>query len=117
MEQRTEGPRIFSLDEARQLLPTVKRLTAEAVRESEQLVGRARQVRESDPRHEALVAELQEVVSRWAADVRELGAEVKGLWLVDFDNGQGYYCWSYPEETLSHYHSYEDGFAGRMKIM
>jgi serine/threonine protein kinase len=38
------------------------------------------------------------------------------LWLVDFDNGQGYYCWSYPEATISHYHAYDDGFAGRMSI-
>jgi len=25
------------------------------------------------------------------------GLEVKGLWLVDFDNGSGYYCWRYPK--------------------
>ena len=31
------------------------------------------------------------------------GLEVKGLWLVDFDNGSGYYCWQYPEEGLQFY--------------
>ena len=24
--------------------------------------------------------------------------------------------WRYPEETIGHFHSYEDGFAGRMPI-
>jgi hypothetical protein len=35
---------------------------------------------------------------------------------VDFDNGDGYYCWCYPEHSITHYHGYSDGFAGRMKI-
>jgi hypothetical protein len=55
-------------------------------------------------------------VNGWAADVQALGPEVKGLWLVDFDNGHGYYCWCYPEAAILHYHAYEDGFAGRVKI-
>jgi len=38
------------------------------------------------------------------------------LWLVDFDNGEGYYCWSYPEPAITHYHGYDDGFAGRISI-
>ena len=36
---------------------------------------------------------------------------------VDFDSGEGYYCWRYPEAAVQHYHGYEDGFAGRMKIV
>jgi hypothetical protein len=35
---------------------------------------------------------------------------------VDFDNGEGYYCWSYPEPAITHYHGYEEGFAGRISI-
>ncbi len=49
-------------------------------------------------------------------EVQSLGLEAKGLWLVDFDNGEGYYCWCYPEETVAHYHGYEDGFRGRTRI-
>jgi hypothetical protein len=45
-----------------------------------------------------------------------LGAEVKGVWLVDFDNGSGYYCWRWPETTVDHFHSYEEGFGGRSRI-
>jgi hypothetical protein len=56
------------------------------------------------------------VVNEWAEGVRALGVEVKGIWLVDFDNGSGYYCWRWPEPSLQYYHSYEEGFAGRMRI-
>ena len=52
----------------------------------------------------------------WADEVKAMGLEAKGMWLVDFDNGEGYYCWSYPEETISHYHGYDEGFAGRIPI-
>ena len=44
-----------------------------------------------------------------------LGADVKGLWLVDFDTGAGYYCWKWPEEELAYFHGYEEGFAGRAR--
>jgi hypothetical protein len=60
--------------------------------------------------------EIESVMSEWAAGVIELGIEVKGPWLADFDNGSGYYCWRYPEDDLSCFHSYEDGFKGRMRI-
>jgi len=45
-----------------------------------------------------------------------LGLEVKGLWLVDFDNGSGYFCWTWPEEGLEYFHGYEEGFEGRTRI-
>lgn len=108
--------RIFSLDEARELLPTVQHLTAEAVREAEQLAARLQGMAEDHPDHDQLAGDLNDIVMAWAQHLRELGVEVKGLWLADFDNGEGYYCWAYPEPSLSHYHGYEDGFAGRMTI-
>ena len=58
----------------------------------------------------------QEIVNQWAQRVTALGCEVKGAWLVDWDNGDGYFCWRYPEETISHHHGYDEGFAGRVAI-
>lgn len=46
----------------------------------------------------------------------EEGAEVKGLWLVDFDNGEGYWCWKFGEDDIYYEHSYEAGFPGRKLI-
>ena len=67
-------------------------------------------------RHLEPDARIRDVVSRWIRAMEALGVEVKGPWLVDFDNGQGYYCWRWPEERLEHYHGYEEGFAGRIRI-
>jgi hypothetical protein len=109
--------RVFSLDEARDLLPTVKRLTEEAAREADAVSDRLRELDEQDPEHARLSDQLSGIVANWAAAMHALQLEAKGLWLVDFDNGEGYYCWSYPENTIAHFHGYEDGFAGRMKIV
>ena len=95
--------RVFTLDEARALLPEVRRITNTAVAKFEELA-------------EELESERQTLVERWARDVRALGVEVKGLWLVDFDSGAGYYCWKYPEAGLDHFHGYEEGFTGRLKL-
>ena len=95
--------RTFTLEEARALLPRVKDLTAEAVLRYGQLSGELEDERES-------------VVQDWIREVRSLGVEIKGLWLVDFDSGAGYYCWKYPEAGLDHFHGYEEGFGGRLPL-
>jgi hypothetical protein len=108
---------IFTLTEARELLPVVRDATADAVRQAEALADAIDNLEEDDPQRPALGAELKAIVDDWAERIREMGLEAKGLWLVDFDNGEGYYCWKHPEASLLHYHGYEEGFAGRMKIV
>lgn len=112
----SEDRPIFSLQQARDLLPQIKHLTADAVRRAESLASQLKGLGEDDPTHRMLGDALRDVVNGWADEVRALGLEAKGMWLVDFDNGEGYYCWSYPEETVAHFHGYEDGFAGRIRI-
>jgi hypothetical protein len=107
---------IFSLAQARALLPEVKMLTADAVIRAEAVTAELQQISEADPAHAQLTETLREIVDTWATAVRGLGLEAKGLWLVDFDNGEGYYCWRYPEAVIGHYHGYDDGFAGRIPI-
>ena len=63
-----------------------------------------------------LEAKLRTVVSRWIRQMEALGVAVKGLWLVDFDNGSGYYCWRWPEERLEWYHGYDEEHAERIRI-
>jgi hypothetical protein len=107
---------IFSLAQARELLPQVKLLTADAVIRAEAVSAELQRLSEADPAHAQLSAALREIVDNWAEAVRAMGLEAKGLWLVDFDNGEGYYCWKYPEAAIAHYHGYDDGFAGRIPI-
>jgi hypothetical protein len=104
--------KIFTYEEAAALLPEVQRLTTNAVEEVERL---ALVENDADERP-ANVAEYEEIVSRWARAVIDLGIEVKGLWLIDFDNGSGYYCWKYPEPGLQFFHEYDTGFGGRVQL-
>jgi hypothetical protein len=95
--------KIFSYEDACALLPEVQRLTDVAVEQVEQ-------IEEAEPEV------YQQIVADWAESVMALGIEVKGLWLVDFDSGGGYYCWKYPEPALEFFHGYEEGFTGRVKL-
>jgi len=94
----------FTYEEASKLLPEVQRLTSEAVAECEDL-------------SESEAAEAQAILTQWAQSILALGVEVKGLWLVDFDCGVGYYCWHYPEPSLQFFHGYEEGFGGRVPMV
>jgi hypothetical protein len=96
--------------------PRVRDLTATAIRQIEALVNRVQSREEMERRKPEIQEAIDTIVRKWAAEITALGCEVKGLWLVDWDSGDGYYCWRYPEDTISHFHSYEDGFAGRVPI-
>jgi len=109
MTRAEAGSRIFTYAEAVELMPIVRRLTEQAYRRVESLAASGRA--ESEIR-----ADTDTVVGEWARALLEMGLEVKGLWLVDFDNGSGYYCWRYPEAGLDWFHSYEEGFGGRIRI-
>ena len=106
----------WSLDAAREMLPDVRRRTAQAVAEVESLVPQRDTAQEGTPARVALEQRIQQAVSRWIRSMEALGVEVKGAWLVDFDNGRGYYCWRWPEERLDYFHGYEEGFEGRTRI-
>lgn len=94
------------------MMPEVRRVTEHAYQEVEALRGGSAHNLEPAEVH----GEIELIIKSWAESLMEKGIEVKGLWLADFDNGSGYYCWRYPEHRLDFYHSHEDGFAGRMRI-
>ena len=95
--------KIFSYEDAVALLPEVQRITSEAVERVEQTDSETAE-------------DYERIVTEWAETVLSLGIEVKGLWLVDFDSGAGYYCWKHPEPALEYFHGYEEGFGGRVKL-
>lgn len=107
---------IFTLEEARALLPRIKEVT-------QRYYDIVEELRESlrDPQDSAAVQQLEQHINtalqRWVAEIRDFGVEVKGLWLADFDSGDGYYyCWKLGEDDIEHFHRYETGFAGRRPI-
>jgi hypothetical protein len=110
--------RLFTFEEARSLLPQVREITRDAIEQlaAIQLAIEDTESGERELSHEELQRAAAELLDRWAAKIRALGAEIKGPWLVDFDSGGGYYCWKWPEEGLDYFHSYDEGFSGRLPI-
>ena len=107
---------IFTLDEARSLLPQVKELT----QHYHDLVEDARESL-NDPQDASEVAQVEKrmnaLLQEWVHSIQDLGVDVKGMWLADFDSGDGYYyCWKLGEDDIEHFHRYETGFAGRRPI-
>jgi hypothetical protein len=106
----------FTFDEARRLLPQVKERTRRAMEKIGELESSVDDEDGPEEAKEKLEAAAHAVLHEWAAEIMELGVEVKGPWLVDFDSGGGYYCWKWPEESLEYFHSYEEGFSGRVRL-
>lgn len=107
----------FSLEKAQGLLPIIYRITEEAAKEVKLSINRIDAF--SDKSHTQIPAieeSMNAVISKWQSKIEKLGGEPKGLWMVDFDNGQGFYCWKFPETKISYWHGYHDGFSGRCLI-
>jgi len=106
-------PRVFTYAEAVQLLPQVRLITEAAFEKVRHLSEAAEIGTETQDDAQRLA---DSVVSSWARELADLGVAIKGLWLADFDNGSGYYCWKFPETGLRYFHTYEGGFKSRMPI-
>ncbi len=117
MAEQRQSRRVFSYEEAMNTFPMVRDLTHAAVRQVEALLNGVHSRDEMEARKDELTTAYDRIVQAWAEEITSVGCEVKGLWLVDWDSGDGYYCWRYPEEIVGHYHGYEEGFDGRMPIM
>lgn len=63
-----------------------------------------------------LEKEIDLAVKLWQQKIEKLGARPQGLWLIDFDNGEGYFCWKFPERKIMFFHGYHDGFSGRKAL-
>ena len=108
------GRKTFTFDEARALLPAVREKTRRALAALDGLPLAGDEG--ADASRARLERAVEGILNGWREEVEALGIEVKGPWLVDFDSGAGYYCWKYPERELGHFHSYEEGFAGRLPL-
>ncbi len=108
------GP--FSLQEARKIVPLVLRITERWYKEAHYLAT-AFENATTQTQKDLAEEQLQQVIMSWSDQIRSVGGEAKGPWLVDFDTGKGFYwCWRYPEKELAYYHTHEAGFAGRELI-
>lgn len=70
----------------------------------------------SDPRRNVVEAEYEAVVTRWRHKIEKLGATVFGLWVVEFDVGEGLLSWRHPELQLAYFRERNSDFASRIKL-
>lgn len=109
--------RVLTLKEARELLPIVRRVTDESQSKVESLLRQMELLPDNDAeRKKALEKEINVFVDQWQSKIEKLGGEPKGLWLVDFDCGVGYFCWKFPEHDLDFFHGYTEGFKSRIRV-
>ena len=109
--------RIFTTTDARELLPLVYHITEAAHQKVKKMLNRLEAARGRDLQLTNEIEEaIQKEITRWQNKLKRLGLVPKGMWLADFDSGQGYYCWKYPEKEIRYWHGYKDGFTGRIEI-
>lgn len=111
-----EEPRVFTLAEAEALFPLVRRITQATYQELEPVRRTLEAMVPTNPLIQDVEREYEAIVKRWVGKMERLGLVVKGLWLVDFDTGDGYLCWKFPELRIGYYHSYHEGYAGRIPL-
>lgn len=135
MKERALYPRLFTVEEANELLPTVRSLMERVFQRIELLRRRSQKVvrrDQLDPDSAKFMEKLQEddTIARVIKELQELVQEIHDLGcickgveqgLVDFPCSLGdeivFLCWQYGEERVSHWHRIEEGFAGRRPFL
>ncbi|NIO07712.1 MAG: DUF2203 family protein [Deltaproteobacteria bacterium] len=128
-------PRLFTVAEARSLLPSLRPLMEQVFQslelmksKSEILIRREglnpdspdlQQKLKADPAVAGVIHRVEELVEQ----INDLGCVCKGVeqGLVDFPCMLGdevvFLCWQYGEEDVGHWHRIQDGFAGRRTLL
>jgi hypothetical protein len=135
--QNDRPNKLFTIEEANQMLPLVRAITSDLVQLANELVERRQRLamltagrdREAgNPYSDELVAieaEIEKDAQRLRGYIEELvqlGVEPKSAMdgLVDFpsmmDGRVVYLCWKLGEPEILHWHEIDAGFAGRQSI-
>ncbi len=109
--------RVFTLSEARALMPLIVKITTAAHKKLEPLRSQL-QIALSDDDNAAskVEASYRKVVQDWIDKLQRLGVTASNLWVVHFDTGDGHLCWHFPELRLVNFHLYEDCEKGRRSV-
>src|SRR5215813_11775383 len=106
--------RIFSLDEAQKPLTIIRKITKESVDQFILLEEKLKHFEANPEKWKEVELQIGDLLNRWSEKILKLGCQPKGIWLVDFDNGEGFYCWRFGDDRIEYFHGYNDGFAGRI---
>jgi hypothetical protein len=128
-------PRLFTLDEALALLPTVRQLMLEIqalkreVDEGSEALDRLLAMAGGNGHLESGIAVARKTLEAAVARLQQrldeldgLGVEIKGIdeGLADFRSEREgrvvYLCWRLGEDTIAYWHELDTGFAGRRPL-
>lgn len=111
--------KVFSIDELNDLVPVLLKVTRYAKEQTDELLNQLYSLTDVAPGSDlakSLEAQIDGFIIEWQNKMGKLGGKTKGLWLADFDSGDGFYCWKYPETEINFWHKYSEGFNGRIPI-
>jgi hypothetical protein len=135
MEASAPYTRLFTVNEANALLPTLRPLVESILETLRRLKAKTEIVirdQRLDPDAPQLMNRLQEnsEIARFIGEIKGLVEEIhsygcmcKGVeqGLLDFPCLLGsevvFLCWQYGEPSVSHWHRIEDGYAGRRPLL
>ena len=128
-------PRLFTVDEANELLPNVRVLVEQILENIRRLKSASETVIRKeglDPetpnlmnrlRDDSEIAKLIGQVKGWVEEINSYGCICKGVeqGLIDFPCMLGaevvFLCWQIGESSVNHWHRIEDGFAVRKPLL
>ena len=128
-------PRLFTVDEANELLPNVRVLVEQILENIRRLKSASETVIRKeglDPetpnlmnrlRDDSEIAKLIGQVKGWVEEINSYGCICKGVeqGLIDFPCMLGaevvFLCWQIGEPGIGYWHRIEDGFAGRKPLL
>lgn len=135
MTSSSSFPRLFTVDEANALLPTLRPLIEQILENIRRLKSKSEMVirkERLDPeapnlmdrlREDGDIARLIGQVQGWVEEIHSYGCMCKGVeqGLIDFPCLLGaevvFLCWQIGESSVGHWHRIEEGFAGRRPLL
>jgi hypothetical protein len=126
--------KVFTVEQANKMLPLVRRIVEDAVRDYIRWQDRVREfelasvrstVNNPDPialELESDVQRLAENIDSYVHEVQQLGVQMKSMesGIVDFpstiDGRPILLCWQLGEESVEHWHEVGGGFSGRRPL-
>ncbi len=119
--------KVFTLQEARDLLVRIKEIVADINSRKEELMDIYPRIEDEEDDLERMyyqtrAREIESLIKRDFLRIEEMGGVVKGVdpILIDFLSYYGgryiWLCWREDEETIMFWHELNDGFTGRKPV-
>lgn len=111
--------RVFKLKELQELIPVILRITKKSKDEVDESLNRLYSLSENGEVSEEsrqLEREIDGKIIAWQKKIKMLGGLPKGMWQADFDAGDGYFCWMFPEDKIEYWHRYSENHGKRISL-